>query len=267
MESRVFHAFRELIYAESGISLGEQKTALVSARIGKRMKALGMESWEEYLEHAREGGPSGEMLHLLDAISTNVTHFFREKHHFEFLSARVREWVGAGARKLRIWSAGCSSGEEPYTLGMVLAEALRGSALDTRILATDLSTRILRACLEARYHDKSIAEVPSELRERYLDREGDGLAYRVKPSIRSMVTFQRLNLSRPPFPMNGPMDAIFCRNVMIYFDDAVRRRLLADFHRLLKPGGFLFVGHSENLTGYLSNLKSVAPSVYVKEAA
>ena len=267
MEPRVFRQIADIVYQRAGICLKEGKEALVSARLSKRMRALGLVSHREYLHHLQGDGSGEELVQLLDAISTNVTSFFREKQHFDFLADAVKGWVGEGQRRFRFWSSACSSGEEPYTLSMVVQEALKGvDTFDLRILATDISTRILQRSLAGQYGEEKVKTVPPGLRSAWFDRSGSSGSYRytVKPALRRVLTFKRLNLSVTPFPMNGPMDAVFCRNVMIYFDNPVRKRLLDEIYRLLKPGGYLFVGHAESLTGMVSSFRSVLPSIYVK---
>jgi len=266
MDATTFNKFREIIYQKSGINLGPGKEALVSARIGKRMRALQIEDQRAYLKFVEEDA-GDELVHLIDAISTNVTSFFREPIHFDFARNVLEKWSGQGQRRFRIWCAAASSGEEPYSIAITLYESLNGAVTDARILATDISTRVLQKCIEGVYSGEKVEPVPPLLREKYFsrvsDHEGNKL-YSVKPMLRQMLTFKRLNLSTPPFPMQGPMDIVFCRNVMIYFDNHVRSRLLDDIYRLLKPGGYLFVGHAESLTGMMSQFKTVQPSVYIK---
>jgi chemotaxis protein methyltransferase CheR len=266
MDKSVFDKFRRIVYEASGIHLNEKKEALVSARVAKRMRRLGMDDHREYLRHVLEDGSGNEIVHLLDAISTNLTHFFRENHHFEFLAGELRRWVGAGQRRFRFWSAGCSTGEEPYSLAMTVLEALGGRDADVRILATDLCTEVLRRATAGEYAAKKVEGVTPSLRPKYFIKtgSGEGAVYTVDRRIKSMILFKRLNLSVVPFPMSGPMDAVFCRNVMIYFDNEVRRRLLGEIHRLLKPGGYLMVGHAESLAGMLGGFRTVKPSLYVK---
>lgn len=267
MERRTFEQFRALIYEKSGISLGSQKVALVSARVGKRMRALDISSYADYLEYVKADDSGNELVQLLDAISTNVTSFFREPRHFEFLSEVLARWQAEGQRRFRLWSAASSTGEEPYTIAITILESLQMHGLDVRILATDISTRVLEACLRGEYAPAKLDPVSGQLRERYFKREGgrtDGV-YRVSDRLKSMVTFRRLNLSTPPYPMKGPMDVIFCRNVMIYFDDAIRQRLVSELYRLLKPGGYLMIGHSESLTSVQSKFRIVRPAIYQKE--
>lgn len=262
MEQKIFDAFRSLVYEKSGITLNDGKKALVSARIGKRMRALGMDSHKEYLDCVKEDASGEELVQMLDAISTNVTSFYREAEHFDFLAERLKEWHAAGQKRFRIWSAASSSGEEPYTIAITLLEALPDEK-DTRILATDISTKVLAQCKEGVYRDDKLDPVSPQIKAKYFDKVEDG--YRIKHNVKNKVLFKRLNLSKPPFPMNGPLDVIFCRNVMIYFDNEVRRRLLEEANRMLKPGGYLMVGHAESLTGMVSDFKTVKPSIYIKQ--
>jgi chemotaxis protein methyltransferase CheR len=205
---------------------------------------------------------------LVDAISTNVTGFFRERAHFEFLAKAMGRWLAAGQRRFRIWSAACSTGEEPYSIAITMLEAAtrgRGGA-DMRILATDISTRVLETSRQGTYQQERLDAVSPILRKRYFtpDEPQNPAHYTVKDVLSRMVVFRRLNLSAPPFPMRGPLDVIFCRNVMIYFDRRVRERLLEELRRLLRPGGYLMVGHAESLTGMTGGFQAVRPSTYTK---
>lgn len=267
MDPRVFRRIADIVYDRAGIFLKDGKEALVSARLGKRIRALGLSTHREYLDILDADTSGEELVQLLDVISTNVTSFFREQQHFEFLTGVMEKWLKAGQRRFRFWSSACSSGEEPYTLAMTLLEATRGyDRIDMKILGTDISTRILQRSIAGQYLAEKMKGVPLGLRDTYFDREGvnGDTLYRAKQQLKRMTVFKRLNLSTPPFPMQGPMDAVFCRNVMIYFDNPVRKRLLDEIFRLLKPGGYLFVGHAESLTGMVSSFKGVQPSVYVK---
>ncbi|HOX06989.1 MAG TPA: protein-glutamate O-methyltransferase CheR [Planctomycetota bacterium] len=269
MEAKVFEAFRDLIYERSGITLRDGKESLVQARVGKRMRALGLDDHRQYLELVTGDESGEEVVQLLDAISTNVTKFFREPEHFEFLARVVGEWLRAGQRRFRFWSAASSTGEEPYTMAMTLLETPGAAGTDMKLLATDISTRVLEKAQAGEYGIDKLGEVPGRMLDRWFTRmrDGEGNRYRVKDELRRMIVFRRMNLSTPPFPMQGPLDVIFCRNVMIYFDNDVRRRLLADMYRLLKPGGYLMVGHAESLTGMVSEFRTVVPSIYVKGMA
>jgi chemotaxis protein methyltransferase CheR len=266
VDARTFALFRDLVYERSGISLGEGKETLVSARLGKRMRALGIKSHREYLDYALAHEDDGEVVYLLNAISTNFTSFFREPAHFDMLRALLQQWLGTGQQRLRLWCAASSTGEEPYTLAMLVREAIGSRPVDARILATDISTRVLEVAVKGEYDAERLEPVPLSLRTRYFDdfqAEGE-TRYRARDVLKQLLVFRRLNLSTPPFPMSGPLDAVFCRNVMIYFDQAVRARLVSEVVRLLKPGGYLFVGHSESLTGVSAGLRAVQPSVYAK---
>lgn len=261
MDRAVFDRFREVIYDSCGISLGEHKDVLLAARLAKRMRALGIGEYRDYLDYVLSEETGAEHVSMLDAVCTNVTSFFREEPHFDVLAAHFRDWQ-ADRGRFRFWSAACSTGEEVYSIAMTLADAAVRPDLDVRILGTDISTTALAAAQAARY---PVAKVVSSGRavSSHFTGEADGILA-VRPAIRRMATFRRLNLAKPPFPMKGPFDAIFCRNVMIYFDDPVRARLLAEMEHLLAPGGLLFLGHAESLAGFDTGLRSVVPSVFIK---
>jgi chemotaxis protein methyltransferase CheR len=265
LDPKTFKKFCSLIYERAGIKLGPQKEALVSARVGKRMRTMGITQFDVYYRYVESDNSGNEMVELLNAISTNVTHFFREERHFDLLAKLTSQWEKEGQTRFRIWSCAASTGEEPYSIAMTLEESLRNSA-DVRILATDISTKVLGIAKEGLYEKRHVETVDDGLLRKYFFRERtDGTEkYRVADPLKKLVTFARLNLAEPPFPMKGPFDVIFCRNVMIYFDNAVRRPLLADCYRLLKKGGYLMVGHAESLSGMLSDFKSIEPSVYIK---
>ncbi|MCW8130058.1 MAG: methyltransferase domain-containing protein [Planctomycetota bacterium] len=266
MEKKTFDRFRDLIYSHSGIALTEGKEALVSARIGRRIRALNLPDHEAYLDLISRPNAGEEMVQLLDAISTNVTSFYREPAHFSLLQEQIARWLDAGQKRIRIWCAASSTGEEPYTLAITLREAMAGRDVDAKILATDISTRVLAQAQAGRYDARKMTGMPPVLRERYFEKtKQDGETwYQATAELRGLITFSRLNLAKPPFPMHGPFDAVFCRNVMIYFDNVVRTRLLKEIFRLVRSGGFLMVGHSESLTGLVSEFKSIQPAVYVK---
>jgi len=268
MDEVTFNRFRQIIYKLSGISLGTNKEALVSARISKRMRALGIPNHQKYLRYVIQDKSGEEIVHLLDAISTNVTSFFRESDHFAFLSKIVLDLLAVGQRRFRFWSVACSTGEEPYSIAMTLLEATNSTAnTEIKILATDISTRVLDNCRAGTYDKEKLKPVPPAFRERYFNKHRDDHAtyYTAKARLKDLIVFSRINLSAPPFPMSGPFDAVFCRNVMIYFDSNVRKNLLAEIHRLLKPGGYLLVGHAESLSTVVSDFKMVKPSIYIKK--
>jgi len=266
LKPREFARFRDIVYNACGIALGEGKESLVSARIGKRMRQLGCDDFEDYLDRLGAEADGDEMVHMLDAISTNVTSFFREPEHFDFITECVTRWRAEGQARFRFWSAASSSGEEPYSLAMTLAECGQGPGTDTRILATDLSTRILEAARAGVYPIAKIEGLPRGYADRWMERAtGAGVpSAAMRAPLKSMISFQRLNLAQPPFPMRGPFDIILVRNVMIYFDNPTREALIRECHRLLRPGGFLLVGHAESLNGLSTGFACVRPSIYGK---
>ena len=267
MDRRLFNKLRSIIYERSGIALHEGKEALVCARLRKRMRVLGIQDYREYVNRVTSDDGGGETIGLIDAISTNVTSFFREPVHFEFLGKAMSDWLMAGKKRFRFWSAACATGEEPYSIAMTLLETVKDQCVDMRILATDISTQALEKGLRGAYDEQKMSLVPPHMRTRYFERlKGQhGALYAVNETLAKPILFRRLNLSAIPFPMSGPMDAIFCRNVLIYFDQKIRKNLLDEAYRLLKKGGYLMVGHAESLTGMISNFKPVRPSIYVKE--
>lgn len=267
MDKKTFNEIRDMVYAKSGITLGDNKVALVMARLSKRMRALGIGDYDSYVDFVRKEESGDEIVNLLDVISTNVTHFFREDAHFKFLSEKMAEWLDKGQTRFRFWSAASSSGEEPYSMAMTILEAMGDRRADMKILATDISTRILARCKEGRYPAEKTKGIPQQFLQKYFKLELDGRDkyYVAGKALKDVVVVKRLNLSQPPFPMTGPLDMVFCRNVMIYFDSQVRQRLLDDVCRLLKPGGFLLVGHAESLVGVTTSLKTVKPSIYMKK--
>jgi len=260
-----FEQIRRLIKRQCGIHLNEGKKDLVRGRLAKRLRVLGFDSFRLYLEHLDADASGSELTALLDAISTNQTSFFREPAHFEYLQRAVLPRVAArGDRRLRVWSAGCSSGEEPYSIAITLREGLGElDAWDARVLATDISTRVLAGARRAVYGEDRVAAISPLLRSRYFvcTQTRPRRQYGVVPAVRKLVHFARLNLM-DSWPMRGPFDVIFCRNVMIYFDRPTRQRLIGRFAGLLAKGGTLFVGHSESLTGIQHPLRYVQPTVY-----
>jgi chemotaxis protein methyltransferase CheR len=272
-ESRdVFPFLRDLIYRHSGIHLTEKDRGVLSTRMGRRLQALSMRDTGEYLRFLQGGEGADEIPSLLDAVTINYTFFFRESQHFQYLTTEVlRRVVPArardGGRRVRGWSAGCSSGEEPYSIAMTFAEAAGDlDRWDFRLLATDINRRVLRVGARGVYPLSRLTGVPGEYRYKYLVRDGDTPAecLRITEELRRAASFRRLNILEPISSMAGLFDFIFCRNVMIYFDDPTKERLVRNFHRCLAPGGYLFVGASESLSGIPHSFDSAAPSIYHK---
>ena len=266
MDRETFCAFQGLVYELCGISLNDSKEAMVSSRIGKRMRVLGLDTPRQYLEQLRGSEGVEEITHFLDAISTNVTSFFREPDHFAYLSDQIEDWIRQGSSRLRVWSAAASTGEEPYTIAMTIAAVAGGRMRDWRILATDISTRALGHAARGQYSAQRVAGVPRPLLHQYFvcSHEPSGALYTVKESLKKHILFRRLNLSKLPFPMRGQLDVIFCRNVMIYFDTQTRTRLVEEFYRLLRPGGLLLTGHAESLAGVKASFEYLKPAYYRK---
>jgi chemotaxis protein methyltransferase CheR len=260
------------IYDECGIKMPASKKTMLEARLHKRLRALGMPSFADYCAFLFGVAGGDELVRMIDLATTNKTDFFREADHFTYLSQRaLPEWLKrygkGGARRLTVWSAGCSSGEEPYTLAMVLHEFAAGSVdFDYRILATDICTQVLEKAHLAVYHEERADHIPAYLKRKYLLRSRDkssGLV-RVVPELREKVRFRRLNLMAGDFGMREQIDIIFCRNVIIYFDRPTQEKLLNRLCDHLPPGGYLFMGHSETLSGLDVPLTQVFPTVYRK---
>jgi chemotaxis protein methyltransferase CheR len=262
-----YELFRTLIYEKSGINLGDKKQQLLRARLGKRLRGSGFESYRAYYEHVRNDSSGAELCALIDAVSTNTTHLFREKLHFDFLAKTLlqqlddRRWRAANST-LRVWSAGCSTGDESYSLAMTVDNTLAQTGLDWRILATDISTRVLEKARAGVYESHRLGTVPPEFRVRYF--VPADAAVQVCPALRKRITFAQFNLMSPRFPFRHGFHYIFCRNVMIYFDRPTQQRLVAQFAAQLQPGGHLLIGHSESLNAIQHPLEYVQPTIYRK---
>jgi chemotaxis protein methyltransferase CheR len=257
----------KLVYDRSGITLHEGKRPLVLARLQKRLRLHGMSSFSAYLAFVESDSSGDELVALLDAIATNHTYFFREEQHFAMLASRViPEWRSRGASgPFRLWSAACSSGEEPYTIAMTLADL--PSPIDFGLLASDMSTKVLAMARAAVYKLTAVEAVPKDVLRRHFERglgAQDGLA-RVSSDIRRRVAFRNLNLLEIT-DLGERFDVIFCRNVMIYFDQSVQQRVVSMLERHLKPNGYLFISHSESLNGLTHSLQWIAPAVYARRA-
>ncbi len=264
-----YELFRRLIYAKSGINLGDGKMQLVRARLGKRVRSGGFRSFREYYRHIENDAGGEELAYLLDAISTNTTHLFREIRHFNLLRETVQRWirekawVASAGGVLRIWCAASSSGEEPHSIAMTVHDALGDRPPVTcRILATDISSRMLERARRGVYEPHRLGTVPPQYRSRYFVRAPDGSGLQVAPEIADMIRFARFNLMTPTFPFRHGFHVIFCRNVMIYFDRPTQQTLIEKLSGQLRPGGLLMIGHSESLSGVRHPLEYVEPTVY-----
>jgi chemotaxis protein methyltransferase CheR len=264
MDAQTFKDFQALAYQKAGIFLREGKAALVQARLGKRLRELGLSSEREYLDRLRDDDGDDEVVLFLDAISTNFTKFFREPDHFDTLVAGVKAARAAGQTKFRFWCAASSSGEEPYTIAMVLDPVLKNC--DWKLLATDISTRVLARAVAGVYSAQEVEGVSPALLSSCFDKlppddEGEP-RWGVKERLKARVVYRRLNLVTRPYALKGPLDAILCRNVMIYFDRPMRAGVVGEFERLIRPGCPLIIGHSETLNGITTRFRTERPSVY-----
>ncbi len=259
------------IHENCGIKMPPSKRVMLESRLQKRLLALGIKTFKDYTEYLfSEEGKCSELAHCIDAITTNKTDFFREANHFDYLTshalpALIKSNDTGSKNRFTVWSAGCSTGEEPYTLAMVLSEfAETMSGFDFQVLATDISTRVLDKAKLGIYAQESVSPVPEELKSKYLLRSRDrrkGLV-RIVPRLREKVLFERLNFMESHFNIRGKVDVIFCRNVIIYFDRSTQEKLMNTFCRYLLPGGYVFLGHSETLNSMDVPLVSVAPTIY-----
>tara|TARA_B100001245_G_C22810975_1_gene390533 strand:- start:262 stop:1020 length:759 start_codon:yes stop_codon:yes gene_type:complete len=248
----------------------DSKRQMLQARLQKRLRANELDSFEDYCDLLFAGEEGGqELIHMIDVVSTNKTDFFREPIHFEFLkSVALGNLTKSTTSPLKIWSAGCSSGEEPYTIAMVINEFLgSGSTKDFSILGTDISTSILKKAVNAIYTEERVSGIPLELKKQYFlrSKDSDKQLVRIVPKVRSKVKFQRLNFMDPDYP-SVPMDfdIVFCRNVLIYFDKPTQERVINRLCAHLKPGGYFFLGHSESIMDMKVPLKQIKPTIYQK---
>jgi len=258
----------KLIYVEAGIRLSEEKKTMLEGRIKRRLKALGIQTYNEYCDYLfGQEGLKDEIVHLIDVVTTNKTDFFREPGHFDFLVEKALPELSErlAGRQFTIWSAGCSSGEEPYTMAIVLSEyAISHPGFRFRILASDISNIVLAKAELGVYSSDVVAPVAPLLRRKYFmrSREPGSEKQRVVPELRRLIEFRRLNFMDADYGVPEKVDAIFCRNVIIYFDRATQERILLKLANCLLPGGFMFVGHAETLHDMNLPLVPVAPALY-----
>jgi chemotaxis protein methyltransferase CheR len=273
---RSFGRLAEFIQAELGIKMPDSKVSMIQSRLLRRVRDLGLQSIDEYCEHLfSTAADDAERVHFVNAITTNKTDFFREPQHFRYLTETVlpqleREGRPAPGKPLAIWSAACSSGEEPYTLAMVLSEyAAARPRFDFRILATDVSTKVLHLAKDGIYTGQQISPVPPEVRRKYLLRgKGEHAShFRVVSGLRRTVSFHRLNLMEADYCVRDTFDIVFCRNVLIYFERPTQEAVINKLCRNLKPGGYLFLGHSEAFSGFDLPAVSVGPSCFRKQSS
>lgn len=260
-----FRKIADLVTQKTGIVVSDRKRAFISGRLGRRLRTLGLSDFSQYCRLLESEDGEDERLALVNAITTNHTAFFREPHHFEALVRTVFpaivEQQDSRHGRLRIWSAGCSTGEEPYTLAMVLREqASQFPGWDIKLLATDLDTNVVAHAAAGRYEAEKVKSIPEAYRRKYMDVAADGSAA-MGDALRSLISFASLNLLES-WPMRGPFDIIFCRNVVIYFDKSTQRRLFDRYADLVKPDGWLFIGHSESLLNVTDRFELVGRTIY-----
>jgi len=265
----LFRKFSALVYEKTGIYLKPEKKELLNARLGKRLRALGLDSFKKYYEYVVNDKSGEELVQMIDVVSTNFTSFFRESSHFDLLVSRVLpELTQKPGRKNEIvlWSAACSSGEEPYTIAMVMEEPLaQYPGWTYRIMATDISTKVLAQAQRGVYPVDRVSKVPAPYLRRYFQKGvGRSTGYvRIKEFLRKKVQFERFNLMHP-FPWQEAIDVIFCRNVMIYFNRETQQELVNKFYTALKRGGYLFIGHSESISSLKHAFVQVDATAYQK---
>lgn len=269
LADKEFHQIKDLVYSRFGINLSEQKRSLVAGRLNKVLKNTGMRTFSEYYNHVLRD-TSGEALNtLINRISTNHTYFNREYSHFDYFKIIILPKLDKRTKKsqndkIRIWSAGCSSGEEVYMLAILLAEYFGSSAAQrAAILGTDISEVALKKASAALYTADNVKRLSAAIIQKYFDR-ADKEHFRVKENLKNLTLFRRLNLMREDYPFRKQFDVIFCRNVMIYFDQITRNKLMIRFHKFLREEGHLFIGHSESLGRTNSYFQYVKPAIYKK---
>jgi chemotaxis protein methyltransferase CheR len=271
LSDKDFRKISDMVYKHCKINLHAGKKELVRARLAKRLRLGKFNNFPEYLKHVLEDKSGKEFSILIDSLSTNLTSFFRERQHFEFLQDRFLPALMERRRKqnnfkIRVWSAGCSSGEEPYTIAISLLDAINGQGRwDVKILATDISTRMLEKAKAGVYDSERVDPVPAMQKQKYLlsNRMKGRKTFEASKFLKDIVYFRYLNLMEE-WPIKGTIDFIFCRNVMIYFDKPTQERLVNRYWNILASGGILFTGHSESLTGIEHRFKYIQPTIYMK---
>ncbi len=270
MSDRIFTRFSSFVQSELGIKMPLEKKVMLQARLSKRLRRLGLQTFEEYYNFVfSQQGYKDELQNMIDAVTTNKTDFFREPKHFDYLIKQVLpEYVTSGNnRKFMVWSAGCSNGAEPYTISMVLSDfAEKYTQFDFSILATDLSSQVLKEAARGIYHENDVAPVPLETKKKYLlrSRNRNEKKVRIIPDLRCRIAFRQLNFMDEEYGIRRIMDIIFCRNVIIYFSRPTQETVLNRLCRHLKKGGYMFMGHSETLNGLDVPLVQIAPNIYKK---
>lgn len=258
-----------LIYDHAGIVLSDKKRDLVHSRLGRRLRELQLNSFKDYCQYIKSPQGTEEMTAITNALTTNLTSFYREAHHFDHLKnvavPEIKDLVGQNGRRLRLWSSACSTGEEPYSIAMTLLKSgIDRRSWDVRILATDLNTEVLASASAGLYSAEVCEKLPAELRHCFVSSQPQDDQFTIKPDVRDLITFKQLNLLGS-WPMRNLFDVVFCRNVLIYFDNETKGKLIDRFTNLLRPGGWLYLGHSETLNGNNQGLILSGRTIYRRE--
>ena len=262
-----FAKLSKFIYTEYGIKMPPEKRIMLQSRLQKRLRALKIYSFKDYIEYVFSKEGNNEIIHMMDVVSTNKTDFYREPAHFEYLRDTILPQLYEEKKSIKLWSAGCSSGPEVYTLAIELSEFGMGNAgFDFSILGTDISTLMLKKAYSAIYPEDMIQRMPLELKRKYLlkSKDKDKKLVRVNQNLRKKTKFQRVNFMDDSYPVNEQFDIIFCRNVLIYFDRETQEKVINKLCRHLRQGGYFFLGHSESITNINVPLKQLKPTVYSK---
>lgn len=264
-----FEKLRDLVFKISGINLASSKKELVVSRFTKRVRTLKLKSFTEYYDLLVSPSGFSEVQNFINSITTNKTDFFRESHHFDFiLSTFIPQVVSSGKRIVRVWSAACSTGEEPYTIAMVMAKHLvEPHNIPVKIIATDIDTNVLRTAVKGVYESGVLNTVPEEYLKKYFLRgKGESIGlFKIKDEIKKMVTFKQLNFVASDYPINSTFDIIFCRNVIIYFSPETKKMVINRLFRYLNDGGYIMMGHSETLFNMIDGLVYLKNTVYQKK--
>lgn len=256
-----FRFLSDLAYKNTGIVLAEHKRDMVYSRLARRLRALGFTKFSEYCELLKSDNSNDEMMNLVNAITTNLTSFFRENHHFEHLRDQVlKPMLNSNQKKLRIWSSACSAGMEPYSIAMVVKDTIKDiSSWDAKILATDIDSNMLNTGKIGEYQAQERKGIP-DIYSKYASEVNDG-KFSIRDDLKEIIAFKQLNLLEA-WPMKGPFDAIFCRNVVIYFDKPTKQKLFSRLADMLKPDGWLYIGHSENMHGICDRFELLGRTIY-----
>lgn len=269
LSDQEFNDLRKVIKEVTGINMGDSKRQLIYRRLSGRLRATGSATFADYLHYLRNNAAQ-ELETFTNAVTTNLTSFFRESHHFDYLANTIFPEIQKnklrGSRRMRIWSSGCSTGEEPYSIAMTVKESFEGlAAWDAKILATDLDSDVLRTASAGRYNGQRVENVDSQILQRYFQANAGGMKdqYQVRSDVQKLITFRQLNLMGS-WPMSGKFDVIFCRNVIIYFDKPTQRVLMDRYAELLEEGGYLVLGHSESLFNVSDRFELLGKTIYRK---